>query len=139
MEINTAKQKNRLIKQFLVINIIAWIIFLFVFPGIIMEIILESAIFIWFIVKYFKNKKNKDFNLEHDLLINLKIKEFSFLDINAGLVIGQFILGLTTTLYSGIENLSFLAKIILILPMVLIAVVFKEEYKKNNKIIKSRN
>lgn len=144
METNTAKQKNNLIKQFLLLNIL-WLVLLFLLPPIFIIIfsititfqeILSGIVLLWFIIKYLTNRRNKNINLEHKLLTDLKIKEFSLLETNAGIIISQFIF-IITFLYT--RNLSFPLDLVAILPLALLATVFESEYKKNNKIIKSRN
>lgn len=148
MEINTAKQKNNLIRQFLLFNII-WLILLFILPRAFFVVIfsviitppeiLSAVILAWFITKYLNNRRSKNTNLEHQLLVNLKIKEFSLLDINAGIITSQFILIIFVALYTRLENMPFILRLIAIILLAAMGIIFELEYEKNKKIITSRN
>lgn len=123
----TRIEKNKLIKQLLFTNIF---LVISVTVGIYwLTILIACVIILYFIIKYFKNKKSFNIKNEHLLKVFTGNRDFSILDINAGVIEFQIFVLFNYILLAF--NINFWWRIIALLPIAFLASVFEEEYKSN--------
>lgn len=136
-----AIQKNKIIRQFLFLNLLLFALVLFL-PFILTKFmplnwiieLFTLILLLFFVFKYLKNVKNPLFDLEQNIKVMNK-KSFSLLEVNAGVIIGQLFILIFYLFTLRWSDMPIWIRFLLLIPLVGLAVIFELEYKENKKII----
>lgn len=124
------EEKNKYIKQLIFFNMVSLFLSIVIF-NVWFLIIFTTTILFYFFVIYLRNKKNNFIKTQHEVNATFNEKEFSILELNAGIIYFQLFIVINAICLNF--ELSILIRILLILPLALLATVLEGEYKKNTK------
>jgi hypothetical protein len=120
------KEKNKLIKKFFILNLFTLTLVFVATP--LLPIVISLTIFVYFIFLYIKNWKDGQVRAEYKINSFLKTKNITLIDLNAGLIITQFLI--LIWLLSHILLFSRWVIYPLIILIALLCAIFEIEYKK---------